>query len=84
MNKKNWLLVLLAFVFTVTTISSCKKSDDSTTKSDEWFAKAAFKGPQTSSAASFLINNVAYVTTGLASNAGGKPCLLYTSPSPRD
>lgn len=74
MNKKNWLLVLLAFVFTVTTFSSCKKSDDDTSdKSDEWFEKAAFKGPQTSSAASFLINNIAYVSTGLASNAGGKP-----------
>src|SRR5690606_22762443 len=75
MNKKNWLLVLLAFVFTVTTYSSCKKSDDDddSDKSDEWFEKAAFKGPQTSSAASFLINNIAYVSTGLASNAGGKP-----------
>lgn len=73
MNKKNWLLVLLAFVFTVTTFSSCKKSDDSEDKSDEWFQKSAFKGPQTSAAAGFLINKVAYVTTGLTTNAGGKP-----------
>ena len=73
MNKKNWLLVLSAFVFTVTTFSSCKKSNDtSEEKSTEWFQKAAYKGPQTSSAASFVIKNIAYVTTGQSSNAGSK------------
>ncbi len=76
MNKKNWLLVLLAFVFTVTTFSSCKKSDSDTDKSDEWFQKAAFKGPVTSSAASFLINNIAYITTGATTNAAGKTAYI--------
>ena len=78
MNKKNWLLVLSAFVFTVTTFSSCKKSDDDNgdEKSTEWFQKAAYKGPQTSSAASFVIKNIAYVTTGQSNNAGSKPIHL--------
>jgi len=77
MNKKNWLLVLSAFVVTVTSFSSCKKSNDNTEdKSTEWFQKAAYKGPQTSSAASFVIKNIAYVTTGQSNNAGSKPVNL--------
>ncbi|MGJ1407842.1 Kelch repeat-containing protein [Sphingobacterium siyangense] len=73
MNKKNWLLVLLAFVLTATTLSSCKKSDDDDDDEDEWFQKAAYKGPQTSAAASFVIDKIAYVTTGLASRTNGTP-----------
>ncbi|WP_282636221.1 Kelch repeat-containing protein [Sphingobacterium thalpophilum] len=80
MNKKNWLLVLSAFVVTVTTFSSCKKSDDTEDeKSTEWFQKAAYKGPQTSAAASFVIKNIAYVTTGQSNNAGSKPIHLKTT-----
>lgn len=72
MNKKNWLFLLLAFVVTMSVFSSCKKNDDDDSDEDEWFQKAAFKGPITSSAASFMINNIAYITTGATTTAGGK------------
>ncbi|WP_293957209.1 MULTISPECIES: Kelch repeat-containing protein [unclassified Sphingobacterium] len=69
MNKKNWLLILSALVLTVSSFSSCKKDkNDETDKTTEWSAQAAFSGDPRSGAASFVIDNKVYATTGLINN----------------
>ncbi|UZJ65363.1 hypothetical protein OKW96_03975 [Sphingobacterium sp. KU25419] len=67
MNKKNWLLILLACVVTFSTYS-CKSSDDDE-EEDEWFKVSAFDGDARGAAVSFLINNTAYVTTGVSTES---------------
>ncbi|QQD15329.1 Kelch repeat-containing protein [Sphingobacterium sp. UDSM-2020] len=66
MNKKNWLLILLACVVTFSTYSCKSKDDDTTEEVTEWTKGSAFDGGARSGAVSFLINNIAYVATGLA------------------
>ncbi|WP_447770577.1 Kelch repeat-containing protein [Sphingobacterium faecium] len=68
MNKKNWLLILLACVVTFSTYS-CKSKDDDTDEVVEWTKGSAFDGGARSGAVSFLINNIAYVTTGIATES---------------
>ncbi|MEJ5089531.1 N-acetylneuraminate epimerase [compost metagenome] len=66
MNKKNWLLVILACVVTFSTYSCKSKNSDDTDEVIEWTRGSAFDGGARSGAVSFLINNIAYVATGIA------------------
>ncbi|TDQ75457.1 Kelch repeat-containing protein [Sphingobacterium yanglingense] len=68
MNKKNWLFVVVACVFSLTAFNSCKKDkDDNTTDNGptEWVKASAFDGDPRSSAASFQIGDVGYLATGI-------------------
>lgn len=70
MNKKNWLFVVLACVFSLTAFNSCKKSDDDDTTDTgptEWVKDSAFDGDPRSSAASFQIGETGYLATGILS-----------------
>ncbi|WP_437920159.1 Kelch repeat-containing protein [Sphingobacterium sp. LRF_L2] len=69
MNKKNWLLLILACAVAFTSFNSCKKDndDDSTdTGPTEWTKSVVFKNAPRSGAASFTIaeENKAYVVGG--------------------
>ncbi|MFD2554320.1 Kelch repeat-containing protein [Sphingobacterium tabacisoli] len=68
MNKKNWLFVVVACVFSLTVFNSCKKSkdnDNEDTGPTEWVKASAFDGDPRSSAASFQIGEVGYLATGI-------------------
>lgn len=68
MNKKNWLFVVLACVFSLTAFNSCKKDkDDNTTDNGpvEWTQGVDFQGAPRSGAASFQIGESNYLTTGM-------------------
>lgn len=71
MNKKNWLFVVLACVFSLTAFNSCKKSDDNDSAGDtgptEWNKDSAFDGDPRSAAASFQIGETGYLATGILS-----------------
>lgn len=71
MNKKNWLFVVLACVFSLTAFNSCKKSDDDDSTTDtgptEWVKDSAFDGDPRSAAASFQIGETGYLATGILS-----------------
>jgi N-acetylneuraminic acid mutarotase len=58
-------LVLLASLG----LSSCKKSDSSTTVNGNWTRGNSFPGTTRNGAVSFIINNVAYVGTGIDANS---------------
>jgi len=69
MNKKNWLLMLLACVVVFTSLNSCKKSNDSEEDTvQEWFKSSSIDGDKRNGAASFTIGKTAYVVTGLLNN----------------
>lgn len=70
MNKKNWLFVVLACVFSLTAFNSCKKSEDTPegdTGPTEWTKDSAFDGDPRSAAASFQIGETGYLATGILS-----------------
>lgn len=50
-------------------LTSCKSTDSSTTVLGNWTKASTFLGTQRGNAVSFVINNVAYVGTGLDGNA---------------
>ncbi|MEN5088418.1 kelch repeat-containing protein [Sphingobacterium faecium] len=66
MNKKNWLLIILACVVTFSTYSCKSKDKNDEDEVVEWTRASAFDGDARSGAVSFLVNNIAYVTTGLS------------------
>ncbi|AIM39203.1 Kelch repeat-containing protein [Sphingobacterium sp. SG20118] len=66
MNKKNWLLIILACVVTFSTYSCKSKDNNDEDEVVEWTRASAFDGDARSGAVSFLVNNIAYVTTGLS------------------
>jgi N-acetylneuraminic acid mutarotase len=66
MNKKNWLGVVLACAIALTSFNSCKKSEDTEEEgATEWVKASAFEGDPRSNAASFQINEVGYLATGV-------------------
>ncbi len=74
MNKKNWLLLILACVIASTSFHSCKKDDDTDSDVDtgptEWVRSIVFKNDPRNGASSFTIDNTAYVVGGFVKNAG--------------
>ncbi|HLS94544.1 MAG TPA: kelch repeat-containing protein [Sphingobacterium sp.] len=72
MNKKNWLLLVLACAIAFTSFNSCSKDDEEDTDSGptEWVRSIVFKNDPRNGAASFTINNVAYVVGGFVRNEG--------------
>ncbi|QBQ39694.1 Kelch repeat-containing protein [Sphingobacterium psychroaquaticum] len=73
MNKKNWLSLILVCAIALTSFNSCSKSDDDETTDDgptEWVRSTVFKNDPRNGAASFTINNVAYVVGGYVRNEG--------------
>ncbi|MBE8722824.1 Kelch repeat-containing protein [Sphingobacterium pedocola] len=68
MNKKNWLFLFLACTIAFTSLNSCKKSDDEDSTDDgptEWTRSAVFGGDPRNQAATFTIDNQAFVVGGL-------------------
>ena len=72
MNKKNWLVLFLACTIAATSFQSCKKDEDNPNSADngpvEWVKASGFDGDPRSNAASFQIDQVGYLVTGLVSN----------------
>ncbi|MFZ4263209.1 Kelch repeat-containing protein [Sphingobacterium sp. HJSM2_6] len=66
MNKRNWLVLLLVGAFAIASFNSCKKEDETSTETGptEWTRTTAFEGENRNGAASFTINNTAYVVGG--------------------
>ena len=65
MNKRNWLVLLLIGAFAITTFNSCKKEEDTEeTGETEWTRSHVFIGDPRSGAASFTIDDVAYLVGG--------------------
>ncbi|MBV8252874.1 MAG: hypothetical protein JO154_09745 [Chitinophaga sp.] len=58
-NFKSYSLLLIASV-----LASCSKDSTSTSKLGNWIKRSEFEGVARSAAASFVINNLAYVGTG--------------------
>lgn len=67
MNKKNWLIALLACTFAFTTLNSCKKDEDDNEDDGptEWVKTSAFDGDPRSGSAYFTIGNTGYLSTGI-------------------
>lgn len=73
MNKKNWLLLILVCSIAITSFSSCKKNKDNEDVDagpTEWERSVVFTNDPRNGAASFTINNVAYVVGGFVKNEG--------------
>ncbi|MFD2966643.1 Kelch repeat-containing protein [Sphingobacterium bambusae] len=73
MNKKNWLLLILACTIAFTSFNSCKKDNDEDTTDTgptEWVRSIVFKNDPRNGAASFTIGNEAYVVGGFVRNEG--------------
>ncbi|SFS70650.1 Kelch repeat-containing protein [Sphingobacterium wenxiniae] len=75
MNKKNWLLLILACTVALASFNSCKKdNDDDTSATDngptEWERSNVFKNDPRNGAAAFVIDNTAYVVGGYVRNEG--------------
>jgi N-acetylneuraminic acid mutarotase len=70
MNKRNWLVLLLIGAFAITTFNSCKKEDAEETDSGptEWEKSIVFTGKPRNGAATFTINDVAYLVGGQMKN----------------
>lgn len=73
MNKKNWLLIVLACVVSLASFNSCSKDDDDdNTSTDngptEWVQGSAFDGSKRDGAASFQIGNTGYIVGGIDIN----------------
>ncbi|GGE10084.1 MULTISPECIES: Kelch repeat-containing protein [Sphingobacterium] len=70
MNKRNWLILLLIGAFAITTFNSCKKEETTETDSGptEWEKSSDFSGKPRNGAATFTINDVAYVVGGQLKN----------------
>lgn len=66
MNKRNWLVLLLIGAFAITTFNSCKKEEETNedTGETEWSRSKVFIGDPRSGAASFTIDDVAYLVGG--------------------
>src|SRR5580692_7234444 len=58
-NITLFALMLLAILF------SCTRTNLSFTQSGNWVSRATFQGIAVGSAASFVVNNVAYIGTGI-------------------
>ncbi|KGE14403.1 Kelch repeat-containing protein [Sphingobacterium deserti] len=73
MNKKNWLLLILACAIAFTSFNSCSKDDEEDTTDTgptEWVRSIVFKNDPRNGAASFTLNNQAYVVGGFVRNEG--------------
>lgn len=71
MNKKNWLSLILVCAIALTSFNSCSKKDnDDDDGPTEWERSIVFKNDPRNGAASFTINNVAYVVGGYVKNDG--------------
>ncbi|WP_185215812.1 MULTISPECIES: Kelch repeat-containing protein [Sphingobacterium] len=70
MNKRNWLVLLLIGAFAITTFNSCKKeeSTDTDTGPTEWETSIVLTGKPRNGAATFTINDVAYLVGGQMKN----------------
>lgn len=71
MNKKNWQVLILAGIVALFTFNSCKKSDDQDEVDSgptEWNRGPGLTGDPRTGAASFQIEGVGYLTTGLLKN----------------
>jgi len=66
MNKKNWLLIILACVVTFSTYSCKSKDNNDSDEVVEWTRATGFDGRARKGAVSFTVGNSAYVTTGVA------------------
>ncbi|MFD2598152.1 Kelch repeat-containing protein [Sphingobacterium corticis] len=69
MKKKNWLALLLVGAIAITSFQSCSKDDDETgtttdTGPTEWTRATVFSDDPREGAASFVINDKAYVVGG--------------------
>ncbi len=66
MNKRNWLVLLLIGAFAITTFNSCKKEESTDTDDGptEWEKSIVFTGKPRNGAATFTINDVAYLVGG--------------------
>lgn len=66
MNKRNWIVLLLVGALAITSFNSCKKEDETKTETGptEWTRSTVFDSDPRNGAATFTINNVAYVVGG--------------------
>jgi len=76
MNKmKKGLIYLL--ILSGAVITGCSKDDDETELVGNWIKRSSFDGPARSSAASFVIDNLAYVVTGYTGDTYLKDLWVY-------
>ena len=72
MNKKNWLSLILVCAVALTSFNSCSKknNEEENDGPTEWERSIVFKNDPRNGAASFTINNIAYVVGGYVKNEG--------------